>query len=92
MNVLKVSSKSSPNSVAGALVASLKANNTHKVELKCVGAGAVNQAVKAIAIARSFVSILGKELYVVPCFDDIEIGEESKTAIRLFVFEKEVVL
>lgn len=91
-NVLKVSSKSTPNSVAGAIVASLKEFTEKKIELKCVGAGAVNQAVKAVAIARGFVSPSGKELYVIPCFDDIEIDSEERTAIRMFVFEKEVVL
>lgn len=92
MDALKVSSKSTPNSVAGAIVANLKENREKKVELKCVGAGAVNQAVKAIAIARGFVSPLGKELYVVPCFDDVKIDSEERTAIRMFVFEKEVIL
>lgn len=92
MIVLKVSSKSSPNSVAGAIAANLKENKVDKLELKCVGAGAVNQAVKAVAIARSYVSILGKELYVIPCFDDIQIDEENKTAIRMFVFQKDVEL
>lgn len=92
MNVLKVSSKSNPNSLAGAIVASLREEKQAKVELKCVGAGAVNQGIKAVAIARGFVSAVGKELYVVPCFDSCTIEEEEKTAIRLFVFEKEVVL
>lgn len=91
MNVLKVSSNSKPSSVAGAIVSVLKEGNT-KAELKCVGAGAVNQAVKAVAIARGYVSPLGKELYVIPCFDNIEVDDEERTAIRMFVFEKEVVL
>jgi len=53
-NVLKVSAKSNPNSVAGALAAVLRERPS--VELQAVGAGAINQAVKEIAIARSYLA------------------------------------
>ena len=52
MEILKVSSKSNPNSVAGAIAEMIKRNR--KVELQAIGAGAINQAVKAIAIARGY--------------------------------------
>ena len=52
--VLRISSKSNPNSVAGAIAGVLSEKG--KVEMQAVGAGAVNQAVKAIAIARGFVA------------------------------------
>ena len=83
MEVLKVSSKSNPNSVAGALAAIIKEKNI--VEIQAVGAGAINQAVKAIAIARGFVAPSGKDIVCVPAFTDIEIDGEERTAIKLIV-------
>ena len=83
MEVLKVSTKSNPNSVAGALAAIIKEKNI--VEIQAVGAGAINQAVKAIAIARGFVAPSGKDIVCVPAFTDIEIDGEERTAIKLFV-------
>lgn len=83
MEVLKVSTKSNPNSVAGALAAILKEKSI--VEIQAIGAGAVNQAVKAIAIARGFVAPSGKDIVCVPAFTDIEIEGEERTAIKLIV-------
>ncbi|MBE6049441.1 MAG: stage V sporulation protein S [Clostridium sp.] len=83
MEVLKVSTKSNPNSVAGALAAIIKEKNI--VEIQAVGAGAINQAVKAIAIARGFVAPTGKDIVCVPAFTDIEIDGEERTAIKLIV-------
>lgn len=81
--VLKVSSKSSPASVAGAIAGMIK-DGAH-VEVQSVGAGAVNQAVKAIAISRGFLSPVGIEIACVPYFADIVINEEARTAIRFKV-------
>ena len=83
MEVLKVSTKSNPNSVAGALAAIIKEKNI--VEIQAVGAGAINQAVKAIAIARGFVAPSGKDIVCVPAFTDILIDGEERTAIKLIV-------
>ena len=83
MEVLKVSRKSNPNSVAGALAAIIKEKNI--VEIQAVGAGAINQAVKAIAIARGFVAPSGRDIVCVPAFTDIEIDGEERTAIKLIV-------
>ena len=83
MEVLKVSTKSNPNSVAGALAAIIKEKNI--VEIQAVGAGAINQAVKAIAIARGFVAPSGRDIVCVPAFTDIEIVGEERTAIKLIV-------
>lgn len=83
MEVLKVSTKSNPNSVAGALAAIIKEKNV--VEIQAVGAGAINQAVKAIAIARGFVAPSGKDIVCLPAFTDIQIDGESRTAIKLIV-------
>ncbi|ERK30856.1 MULTISPECIES: stage V sporulation protein S [Clostridium] len=83
MEVLKVSTKSNPNSVAGALAAIIKEKNI--VEIQAVGAGAINQAVKAIAIARGFVAPSGKDIVCVPAFTDIIIDGEERTAIKLII-------
>ncbi len=83
MEVLKVSTKSNPNSVAGALAGIIREQGS--VEMQTVGAGALNQAVKAIAIARGFVAPSGIELICIPAFADIIINGEERTAIRLLV-------
>jgi stage V sporulation protein S len=83
MDILKVSAKSQPKSVAGALAAILRERST--AELQAVGAGAVNQAVKAIAITRGFVAPNGIDLVVVPAFSEITIDGEDRTAIKFLV-------
>jgi stage V sporulation protein S len=83
MEVLKVSSHSSPNSVAGALAGVVREQGA--VEMQTVGAGALNQAIKAVAIARGFLAPSGVDLTCVPAFADISINGEERTAIRLLV-------
>ena len=83
MEVLKVSAQSQPKSVAGALAAVVKDSNT--AEIQAIGAGAVNQAVKAIAIARGFVAPIGIDLISIPAFSEITIDGEGKTAIKFIV-------
>ena len=80
---LKVSSRSNPNSVAGALVAVIR--DQGYAEMQAVGAGALNQAIKAVAIARGFVAPSGKNLVCIPAFADISIDGEERTAIKLIV-------
>ena len=83
MEVLKVSSKSNPNSVAGALAGVLREKGS--AEIQAIGAGALNQAIKSIAIARGFVAPSGLDLICVPAFTEIEIDGEQKTAIKLII-------
>lgn len=83
MEVLKVSSKSKPNSVAGALANAFREKNV--VEIQAIGAGALNQAIKAVAIARGYVAPTGKDIYCIPAFSDIQIDGEERTAIKLIV-------
>lgn len=83
IDVLKVSSKSNPNSVAGALAGVVRTHGS--VEIQVVGAGALNQAVKAVAIARGYMAASGLDLMCRPTFADIRIDGESRTAIRLQV-------
>ena len=83
METIKVSSKSNPNSVAGALANVFREKSS--VEMQAIGAGALNQAIKAIAIARGFVATSGKNLVCIPAFTDILIDDEERTAIKLIV-------
>ncbi len=86
MEILKVSSKSNPSKVAGAIANIYRESKC--VEIQTVGAGSLNQAIKAIAIARGFVAPSGENLVVVPAFSDIVINGEQKTAIKLIVEAK----
>ncbi|MGN1371650.1 MAG: stage V sporulation protein S [Candidatus Coprovivens sp.] len=86
MEILKVSSKSNPSKVAGAIANIFREKGI--VELQTVGAGALNQAVKAVSIARGYISPSGINLVVTPAFTDIEIDGKEKTAIKLIVEAK----
>jgi stage V sporulation protein S len=79
MKLLKVSSKSAPNSVAGAIAGIIRTEN--KVQIQTIGAGALNQTIKAIAIARGYIAPTGQDLICVPFFKDIDVNGEVKTAI-----------
>jgi len=83
METLKVGSKSNPNSVAGALANAFRMSGS--VEIQAIGAGALNQAIKAVAIARGFVAPSGKNLVCIPAFTDINIDGEERTALKLIV-------
>ena len=83
METLKVSSKSHPSSVAGALANVFREKGN--VEIQAVGAGALNQAIKAVAIARGFMAPSGKNLVCIPAFADITIDGEERTAIKLII-------
>jgi len=86
--VLKVSAHSNPNSVAGALAGVLR--ERANAELQAIGAGATNQAVKAIAIARSYLHAGGLDLVCIPEFTDVEIEGNTRTAIRLLVERRRI--
>ncbi len=82
-NILKVSSKSNPNSVAGAIAGTMKEKG--RAEIQAIGAGALNQAIKAIAIARGFVAPQGMNLVCIPVFVELKINEITETAIKLII-------
>ena len=83
MEILKVSAKSIPNSVAGAIAGVIREKGS--VEVQAVGAGASNQAVKAVAIARGDLAPSGIDLVCVPAFANVLIDSEERTAIKLIV-------
>lgn len=83
MEILKISSNSKPKSVAGAIAAVLRSAGS--VEIQAIGAGAVNQAVKSIAIAKGYVEDDDIDLVCVPSFTKIDVDDEEKTAIKFHV-------
>ncbi len=85
MNILRVSNKSNPKAVAGALTASLR--NETKVNIQAIGAAAVNQAIKSIAIARGFVAANGFDLVFIPAFIETNIDGTICTGIK-FIIER----
>ncbi|HHV59939.1 MAG TPA: stage V sporulation protein S [Clostridiaceae bacterium] len=83
MEMLKVSAKSNPNSIAGALAGVIREKGVAYVQ--AIGAGALNQAIKAIAIVRGFLSPSGYDLVFIPAFTEVIIDGQEKTAIKLIV-------
>jgi stage V sporulation protein S len=83
MKLLKVSSNSKPNSVAGAIAGIIRSEG--QVQIQTIGAGALNQTIKGIAIARGFIAPTGQDLVCIPFFKDIEVNGEIKTAIVITV-------
>jgi stage V sporulation protein S len=83
MEILKVSAKSAPNSVAGAIAGVIREKG--QVEVQAVGAGAVNQAIKAIAITRGYLAPAGIDVICIPAFANVTIDNEERTAIRLII-------
>ena len=85
--VLKVSSNSRPNLVAGALIGAIKESG--RAELQSIGAGALNQAIKAVAITRNtFLAQSGVDLICIPSFVDITIDDQVRTSIKLVVEQR----
>ena len=82
-DVLKVSARSRPSAVAGAIAGVVRENG--RAEVQAIGAGATNQAVKAVAIARDYLRETGIEAICLPAFIDVIIENEDRTAIRLVV-------
>ena len=86
MEILKVSSKSNSSKVAGAIANIYREKGS--VELQTIGAGSLNQAIKALCIARGFLAPSGVNLVCIPAFTDIMIDGEEKTAIKLIIEAK----
>ncbi|HHX42663.1 MAG TPA: stage V sporulation protein S [Chloroflexi bacterium] len=82
-HVLKVSSTSRPTAVAGA-IAGIVRESGH-TELQAIGAGAVNQATKAIAIARRYLAPEGIDIVSIPDLTTVVVADQDRTAVRLIV-------
>jgi len=83
VDVLRVSSRSDPNAVAGAVAGRVREQG--RAEIRTIGAAALNQAVKSVAVARGFLAPAGTDLVFRPAFVDIELDGSGRTAIKLFV-------
>jgi stage V sporulation protein S len=81
--VLKVSTRSRPSAVAGAIAGVIRENGM--AEVQSIGAGATNQAIKAVAIARSYLNEEGIDIVCIPSFIDVAIDDEERTAIRMVI-------
>ncbi len=83
MEILKVAAKSRSTAVAGAIAGVVRESG--RAEVQAIGAGAVNQAVKAVAIARGYLAEDGIDVVCIPAFTEVMIGDQERTAIKLVV-------
>ena len=83
MKHIKVSSKSNTNSVAGAIASIIKENK--ELEVQVIGAGALNQLIKAVIICRGFLAPLGINVVCIPSFTEIKIEKICKTGIKILI-------
>ncbi len=83
MDVIKVKANSRTAAVAGAIAGVIREH--HRAEVQAIGAGAVNQAVKALVLAKGYLSEDGISVVCIPEFVDVEIDEKVRTAVKLVV-------
>ncbi len=83
MDIIKVSAKSRSTAVAGAIAGVIRENG--RAEVQAIGAGAVNQAIKATAIARGYLTLDGIDVVCIPSFTEVEIDGQERTALRFVV-------
>jgi stage V sporulation protein S len=81
--IIKVSAQSRSTSVAGAIAGVVR--DVRKAEVQAIGAGAVNQAIKAAAIARGYLLLDGIDVVIIPSFSDVDIDGSERTAVRLTI-------
>lgn len=83
VDTIKVSAKSRSTAVAGAIAGVIREHK--QADVQAIGAGAVNQAIKAIAIARGYLERDGLDIACVPMFVEVDVGGEERTAVKLHV-------
>jgi stage V sporulation protein S len=83
MDIIKVSGTSRTSAVAGAIAGVVRENK--KAEVQAIGASAINQAVKAMALARSYLTNDGYDIVIIPEFVDVQIEDKIRTAIKFTV-------
>ena len=86
-DIIKVSAKSRSTAVAGAIAGFMR--EYHYAEVQAIGAGAVNQAVKALAIARGYLTRDEIDIIFVPYFTEVDIDGQERTAVRFHVEERD---
>ncbi len=83
VDVIKVSARSRSTAVAGAIAGVVREHN--RAEVQAIGAGAVNQALKAVAIARGYLSEDDIDVIMIPYFTEVLIEDQERTAVRMVV-------
>lgn len=83
VDIIKVSARSRSTAVAGAIAGVIREHK--RAEVQAIGAGAVNQAIKAVAIARGYLQPDGLEIVCVPTFVEVDVSGAERTALRLTV-------
>lgn len=83
MDIIKVAASSRSTSVAGAIAGVIRERG--RVDVQAIGAGAVNQAIKATAIARGYLELDGIDIVCIPSFVEITIDGQERTAVRLSI-------
>jgi stage V sporulation protein S len=90
MEIVKVSAHSRSTAVAGAIAGIIRERG--RAEVQAIGASAVNQAVKAAAIARTYLAMDGIEIACLPEFVEVDIEGQERTAVRLVIITRESLL
>ena len=88
MDVLRVSATSKSSALAGCIAGVIR--NNGRAELQAIGAAAVNQAIKAAAIAREFLALDGLDIVLIPAFTQVMVGGQERSAIRFVVESREL--
>ena len=88
--LIKVSAQSRSTAVAGAIAGVMREHGY--AEVQAIGASAVNQAIKAVAIARGYLEQDNIDLAIVPSFTEVDIDGNERTAVRLAVFKRPATL
>lgn len=83
MDTIRVATTSKPSAVAGAIAASVRQSN--EAQVQAIGPEAVNQAMKAIAVARGYLALDGLTIICVPNFIEVYVDEGKRTAMRFYV-------
>ena len=85
-DMIRVAAQSRSTAVAGAIAGVIREQG--QAEIQAIGAGAVNQAIKACAIARGFLALDGVDVVCIPTFADVDIGGQERTAIRICIMPR----
>jgi stage V sporulation protein S len=83
VDIIRVAAQSKSTAVAGAIAGIIREHG--RAEVQAIGAGAVNQAIKAVAIARGYLTLDGLDVVCIPSFADVTIEGSERTAIRLTI-------
>ncbi len=83
VDIIKVAATSRSTAVAGAIAGVVRERG--RVDVQAIGAGAVNQAIKAVTIARGYLELDGIDIVCVPSFAEVQIDDQERTAVKLSV-------